>query len=64
MSMTNDEKALALCIKSKVNAVSIVLARIEDKGGMTEDDRKALSWLFRTGASAIMAIEPAPKDIT
>jgi len=61
--MTNAEKELVLAVKSKVNAINIVIARIEDANGMTEEHRKQLSWLFRTGASAIMAMEPEPKGV-
>lgn len=61
--MTNAEKELVMAVKSKVNAINIVIARIEDAGGMNERDRKALSWLFRTGASAIMAMEPNPEGV-
>lgn len=59
--MTDEEKGLVMAMKSKVNAINAVIARVEDAGGLAERDRKALSWLFRTGASAIMAMEPAPE---
>jgi len=60
MSMTRQERELVDALKSRVNATNILLARAEDRGGITESDRKSLSWLFRTGASSIMAMEPEP----
>lgn len=58
--MNEEEKALVLACKSKVNALNIVLARIEDHGGITDRERLQLSWLFRTGAAEVMTFEPIP----
>lgn len=58
----DEEKALVSTLKSKKNAIGILLARVEDHGGMTEQERKSLSWLFRSGASAVMALEPEPTE--
>lgn len=59
-TMTKEEQSLVDGLRSKLNAIKIMLDRIEDHGGISPNSRQSLSWLLRTGAGLVMASEPPP----